>query len=222
MMTRSLALLLSLMALLFSACTTTTPVPTQVLPRDRMVPVPVDEATGYLPTRITLASDEVRVLKADVLIREKTYLQPATQLMVVQGDAYFVEQLRLLNRFDEVISLDELRQRVAAQGLAAQVGDLNDSESLKKAYLLYRPFLLLTAGVYSDQAMRRPTLNMEVLHPGAQSTQLFLARTHMSLLGGGSDQLVRRPLFNSLLDWIAVLERYSRNGSTDREEADEP
>ncbi len=210
-MVRIHTLLVGLGVMYLGACSSAAPTPSVPPQRDRMVPVPVDAKTGYLPTRTSLEPDEVRVLKADVLVREKTPVRPSSQLIVVQGEEYYVEQLRMLKRFGEVIGLEELRQRLAAQGLTARVGGLATRDSVKQACTLYRPFLLLTASVNTDKTMRRPVMSMELLDPCAGFVQLFAARTMTSLLGSGSDQKVRRPLFNSLIDWIDISERFARD-----------
>jgi hypothetical protein len=151
---------------------------------------PVDPNTGYFPSQ----------KKGAVVVNKPMDLDANKDLIVVANSEFLTGQLRNINYFGEVITIEELQKRIIAAGLTDKVPTIQDRIGLSNAAKYYKPFLWLRFNVRGEQPSQYAQF---ILTGPATSEDYFLTETKLDYLWTGvNDQHNWYPMFNSLIDYI--------------------
>lgn len=149
----------------------------------------VDPNTGYLPGQ----------KKATVVSSTPIDLDAHKSLIVVANSEFLTGQVRNLNYFDEVITVEELEKRIVAADLTDKVPSLRDRIGLNNAAKHYKPFLWLRFNVRGTDAKYAQF----ILTDPISADDYFITETKMDYVWSGvNDQNNWYPMFNSLIDYI--------------------
>lgn len=154
----------------------------------------LDAASGYL-----VVSSETQPRKATVVVNRRADLRPASAYVVAIGGAYYRDQLKELQVFGRVVVAQDLSREALAAGVADGLTGIRESDFLR-ALAAQRPMLVITT--YTDKRPDGQHLTMAAIDP-RENVELFKASVPMPVEAAErTDQRLRYPLFNSLVDWL--------------------
>jgi hypothetical protein len=161
----------------------------------------VDKATGYFPAST----------KATVVAQKSIDLDTRRGMVVVGNSEFILGQLRNINYFGEVITVEELESRIIKAGLTDKIPSLRDKIGVNNAAKHYRPFLWLrfdTRGSGTSEYARFILVDPLTLE------EYFVTETHLDRLWKGvNDQNNWYPMFNALIDYIKQNSKTYRSQS---------
>ena len=150
----------------------------------------VDASTGYFP-----GAD-----KAPIVLKKPVDLDARNELIVVGKSDFLVGQLKNMNYFKEVITIDELEKRIVQANLVDQIPSVRDKLGLSKAARAYRPFLWMHTEGRGEGTAQYVQF---VLTDAATLEDYFVTETHLDFMWKGvNDRSNWYPMFNSLIDYV--------------------
>ena len=163
--------------MLLSACT-------------QMKVVKVDDKTGYFPG----------AGKAPVVQQKAIALDERKSLVVVGNSEFMLGQLKNLQYFDEVITVEELEKRIINANLGDKVPSLRERIGLNNAAKHYKPFLWFR---FDKRGTGTDSYGQFILPDPVSMEDLFVTETHLDYVWAGvNDQHNWYPMFNSLIDYV--------------------
>ena len=128
---------------------------------------------------------------------------------MVDNSEFVTGQVRNINYFAEVITVEELEKRVIAAGLTDKIPVIRDRIGLANAAKFYKPFLWLR---FDARGIRPNQYAQLILTDPATSEDYFVTETKLDYLWTGvNDQYNWYPMFNALIDYIKQNSRsYAR------------
>jgi hypothetical protein len=165
------------LVLLLSACTS-------------LQVVEVDARTGYFPSST----------KANAVTSKPVDLDAQKALAVVPNGGFSEGLLTNLGYFDEVITVDELVNRIIAANLTDRVPSITDRIGLNNAAKHYKSFLWLH---YESRGTGAQQYRQLVLTDALTMEDYFVSETFLDYIWTGvNDQNNWYPMFNALIDYV--------------------
>jgi hypothetical protein len=124
-------------------------------------------------------------------------------LLIPDGESDFVRgMLTKMKYFDEIITFHDLQTQIIQHNLSEKIPSIHELLGINNAAKNYKPFMFLRFE-YSAK-----TLKMILTDP-VTLKDVFAAETVRitTNTGGGADQFILYPLFNSLIDYISQNSR---------------
>lgn len=167
--------------------------------------VPRDSTSGYFPTifeakTLKKTSFDIDSRNQSVYVEFKSNYQldlyggPQSK----SATNYMIQQLKKLNYFKEFFDHDELQLLLIKNNLSEQIPSLESNVSISNAAKLYKPFLWLKLEI--DEKLNHKLILVDPL----TLEEYFIAESYPNEWGliTISDEAVKLPLFNALIDYI--------------------
>ncbi|CAM3069500.1 hypothetical protein [Rariglobus hedericola] len=159
-------------------------------------PKEIDPATGRIKTQSIYGQVKPTVLRSDS-IHIGTYRD---MILVLGGDDFVVQQTINFGFFKEVVTREQLEQKLIRDKKTDIVSDVSGLLSWKKVADNYKPFLVLKPAIRREG---RDTFMKFTVYAADTATQVFEAEIEMDFVWKGiNDDIVFYPLYNSFIDWV--------------------
>jgi hypothetical protein len=146
-----------------------------------------DPKTGYFKT-----NSSAPILES----KDNINLDSLKSLVLVPNNQFLIGMTKNLNFFNEVISFEEMEQKIIAQNLQGEIPTINSLIGLSNAAKKYKPFLYLT--MLSVPRDGQNFAQLKLFNPKS-GEYLFVSEMRLAY---PSDQGVFYPLFNALIDYL--------------------
>lgn len=166
-----------------------------------------DPITGLFPT----------MFGSEVITNKRADIDSKKQLLLVEvfhngGSNYFdtrnvtdyhIKQLRKLNYFDEIYTLKDLELSIINNGLSDEITSLDNPLAISRAAKNYKPFLWLTIEIDMLPGPSAGNRKLTLIDPTTLE-KLLIVEAHPNQWGviATSDEAVRFPLYNALIEYI--------------------
>lgn len=174
----------SLMALIFSGCTT-------------FEPAKINKKTGYIDS----------VFKSKPTITKKIQVKQYKQMaLVVMGDdlkdsykLFWIDSIKNLNYFNRVVDKERLDQWIFQKGFQDRAPGSTDPIALYKLFKLVGNFLIIKPTLYMEENWY--VAKLQVITP--QNNEIVFEVKDTAKNIGGLDQPLLYPMLNSFIKWMS-------------------
>jgi len=153
--------------------------------------VETNPSTGYFPGN----------KKATIVLSKPIDLDAHKALIVVPDSDFVSGQLKNVKYFDEVLTLDELENKLIRADLAEKIPVVRSKIGLNQAAKHYKPFLFLRFEERYESPFKG--YSRVVLSDMGAMEDYFIAEIYLDRLWTSvNDQNTWYPIFNSIIDYI--------------------
>ena len=150
----------------------------------------VDPATGYFPGES----------QAPVILNKAMDLDQRNSLILVPTSDFSENQIKNINYFKEVITIEDLEKIIITNDLGDQIPSVRERIGLSQAAKKYKPFLWLRYVIKGSGNSRYAQF---ILTDPLTSEDYFITETHLDYaFTGVNDYNNWYPMYNSLIDYI--------------------
>ena len=122
-------------------------------------------------------------------------------LLVVPNSNTWLIWGKKLNYFNEVMTIADFEKNIIAKGLTEKIPGISDRIGLYKAYVNYRPYVILS-NTTKAIGTKRYQIRLNLYDP-KRADLIFQNEVEVNLLWESySDLKILYPLFNSLVDFL--------------------
>lgn len=158
--------------------------------RTHMQVTTLNPKTGRFPTR----------QEATVVTSVRTDLDKFKSLLLMPDNEFVRGQVHNIYYFDETMTVEQLEDAIANNGLTGQVSSILDNAGIHQAFHAYRPFLWLR---FKTREEGGKVFAQFVLIKPDDLQELFLVEQELDYqVAGVDDQNTWYPLFNALVGYI--------------------
>lgn len=158
-------------------------------------PKAIDPATGRIKTTSIYGEVKPVILKS-----EKIEIDRYDDLILVLADKFIVEQTIKFGRFGEVVTKEQLEEKLIQADKTEGLDGISGPISWKRAAENYKPFLVLRADVVRKDG--KAFFNFKVF-TADRAALVFESQVEIDYAWKGiGDDVPFYPLYNSFIDWV--------------------
>ncbi len=158
-------------------------------------PKAIDPATGRIKTSSIYGESKPNVLK-----NEKIEIARYKDFILVLADEFIVTQTVNLKFFKEVLSKEQLEEKLIKENRADGISDVSGLIAWKRAAENYKPFLVLKPEIRRED--NKAFFKFKVYAADTASV-VFESELPIDYMWKGiGDDVLFYPLYNSFIDWL--------------------